>query len=470
MLSARFAVFLPTQKNDPELYPYRRGLHFAFFNALNWQVATGTPSVLFMAYLGADSFQTGLVYGWTLLLTPVQVFATLLLPRMGFKRLTLAGWGARSWFLLVPLALALLAPGEGPAAPWMIGAMVAAMFFYSLSRSIGAAAITTWLQALVPAAVRGRYWASDQMMAGVAAVGTLVVTAALFAVLPAKWAFFAQYAISITGAFFAVRCLRTLPDIEHPTVMSLAKIRADTPRHLFGSGPFRTYLWLAIFFYVVATPLAPFGAFFLRSTLGLSVSAIMGYTMLQYCGTIAGNWFMRSRIDRTGAKPFFRASFFTFGVIAAGWLVCLRWTSAATLLMPVIFFLLGAATGVFTAANVSYLAKILPEDDRALPVSLHGAITAFLGGLSPAIWGLFLKETGGASVAISPAAFQVFFLVTLAGLLVLVFLANRIEERAGHVDPLLEGSWVLRPFRAMTFLVNFVEKPAAKRDDAGPPR
>jgi hypothetical protein len=110
-------VLLPTQKNDPELYPYRRGLHFAFFNALNWQVATGTPSVVFMAYLGADSFQTGLVYGWTLLLTPVQVFATLLLPRLGFKKLTLAGWGARSWFLLVPLALAATPPRTPPCHP-----------------------------------------------------------------------------------------------------------------------------------------------------------------------------------------------------------------------------------------------------------------------------------------------------------------------------------------------------------------
>lgn len=461
-------MFLPTQKNDPELYPYRRGLHFAFFNALNWQVATGTPSVLFMAYLGADSFQTGLVYGWTLLLTPVQVLATLLLPRLGFKRLTLAGWGARSWFLLVPLALALVAPEEP--VPWMVHAMVAAMFFYSLSRSVGAAAITTWLQALVPAGVRGRYWASDQIMAGAAAVGTLAVTAALFALLPAKWAFFAQYAISITGAWMAVRCLRTLPDIARPTVMSVAKIRADTPRHLFGAGPYRAYLGLAIFYYLVVTPLSPFGAFFLRSTLGLSVSAIMSYTMLQYCGTIAGNWFMRSRIDRTGAKPFFRASFVTFGVIATGWLVCLRWTAAAAPLMPAIYFLLGAAGGVFTAANVSYLAKILPEHDRALPVSLHGAITAFLGGLSPAIWGLFLKESHGDSVAISPAAFQVFFLVTLAGVLALVLLVNRLEERAGHVDPLLEGSWLLRPFRAMTFLVSLVEKPAGKRADEPPQR
>lgn len=458
-------MFLPTQKNDPELYPYRRGLHFAFFNALNWQVATGTPSVLFMAYLGADSFQTGLVYGWTLLLTPVQVFATLLLPRMGFKRLTLAGWGARSWFLLVPLALTLLAPEDGPAAPWMIAAMVVAMFFYSLSRSIGAAAITTWLQALVPEQIRGRYWASDQIMAGIAAVGTLVVTAVLFALLPAKWAFFAQYAISITGAVFALRCLRTLPDIERPTVMSLAKIRADTPRHLFSPGAFRTYLWLAIAYYVIITPLSPFGAYYLKAAGGLTVSAIMGFTMLQYCGTIAGNWFMRSRIDRTGAKPFFRGSFFVFALVALGWLACLRWPGVTAWTMPGLYFLLGVASGVFTAANVSYLAKILPEHDRALPVSLHGALTAFLGGVSPAVWGLFLKGDEATGAAVSPGALQGFFVVTLVASLGLMLAANRMEERAGHVDPLLEGSWLLRPFRAMTFLINLAERPAARRDD-----
>ncbi len=456
-------------KNDPELHPYRRGLHFAFYNALNWQVATGTPSVLFMAYLGADSFQTGLVYGWTLLLTPVQVFATMLLPSMGFKRLTLAGWGARSWFLIVPLLLALAATPGAPV-PWMIHAMVVAMFFYSLSRSVGAAAITTWMQALVPEKIRGRYWASDQIMAGTAAVGVLLVSSVLFAILPAKWAFFAQYAISMAGAYLALRCLRTFPDIERPRIMSFAKIRAETPRHLFAPSAFRTYLWLAILYFIVTTPIVPFGAYFLKNSAHLGVSAIMGLTILQYVGTIAGNWFMRSRIDQTGAKPFFRLSFVLFSVIAAGWLHCLRMPGAAGWVMPGLFFLLGAASGMFTAANVSYLAKIIPENDRALPVSLHGALTAFLGGLSPALWGLFLKPADGAAVAISPLAFQIFFLVTLLGVLALVLMVSRIEERAGHVDPLLEGGWLLRPFRAMTNLINLVELPRRDRsDDDAPP-
>lgn len=449
-------MFVPTEKNDRELYPYRNGLYFAFFNALNWQVATGAPTVLFMEYLGANSFQTGLVYGWTLLLTPVQVFATLLLPRLGFKRLTLAGWGARSWFLLVPLVLALIASHTSK--PWMIYAMIAAMFFYSLSRSMGAAAITTWLQALVPMKVRGRYWASDQIMGGIAAVGTLAVCAGMFALLPARWAFFGQYVISISGAYLALRCLKTLPDIERPVVMGWQKIKIDTPRHLFNRSAFRPYLWVAVLFYIVTTPIAPFGAYFLKATAGFSVVNIMLYTMLQYGGVIIGNWYMRSRLDRMGAKPFFRLTFCLFALIALGWLACLRWTTLTFWLMPVLFVLLGAGTGIFTAANISYLTSILPEKDRALPVSLHGALTWFLGGLSPVAWGLYLKSSGPAP-ALDLHAFQWFFVITLGGMLVLVALVNVLEENEGQVTPFLLGSWFLGPFRAMGSLINLTEPP-----------
>lgn len=437
-------------QRDPALRPYRQGLYFAFFNAMNWQVATATPTVLFMAYLGADSFQTGLVYGWPLLLTPVQVLATVLLPRLGFKRLTMAGWGARSWFLLVPLALACLSPHG--TSPWMIYAMVAAMFCYSMSRSVGAAAITTWLQGLVPAKVRGRYWSTDQIMSGIASVATLALCAAMFLWLPPSAAYAVLYVYSITGAWLALRCLRTLPDIDRPEVMSLATIRAEMPRHMFNPGPFRFYLWLAVLYYVVYAPLVPFMAYYLKVEAGVPAAAIMGYTVVQYAGVITGNWFMRSRIDRLGSKPFLRLSFVLLGLIAGAWLGGLHGHPALAWLLPAIYFMLGASTGMFTAANVSYLAKILPEEERALPVALHGALTYFLGGLAPMAWGLILKGGGGAP-SINLTAFNGFFAFTLVGAGLLVVLVRRLAETTGHVDPLLEGDWLFRPFRVVGSLV-----------------
>jgi MFS family permease len=303
-------------------------------------------------------------------------------------------------------------------------------------------------------------------MGGTASVGTLVLCAACFAWLPQSWAFSVLYAFSIMGAWFALRCLRALPDIARPTVMSLATIRADTPRHVFGAGPFRPYLWLAVLYFIVTTPLVPFAAYYLKTAAGIPPASIMGYTILQYGGVIGGNWFMRSRIDRTGAKPFFRLTFMLFALIAAGWLACLHWTAVTPWLMPVLYVMLGAATGMFTAANVSYLAKILPEAERALPVSLHGAISYFIGGLAPVAWGLVLKG-GGAVPSVSLPAFQWFFVVTLTGALVLIVLVNRLKEKAGHVDPLLEGGWLLRPFRTVSYLIKLAEpgRPADRPRD-----
>ncbi len=446
-------------KSDPELRPYRHGLYFAFFNALNWQVGAGTPTVLFMEYLGANAFEVGLVFAWTYLLTPVQVLSTALLPRLGFKRLTMAGWGARGWFLFVPLVLCFLV--EGVRVPWAIGAMAGAMFFYSLSRAVGAAAITTWLYALVPAEVRGRYWSTDQIMAGSAAVGSLALCSALFAVLQPSAAFFVQYLIAITGAMVAWYALNKLPDIEKPRTLPLSQVLARSPRLMSSPGLFRSYLWLSTLFYLLSTPLAPFFAYYLKTTAGFTAAHIMLYTMLHYVGVILANGYMRSRMDRIGAKPFLRLSFSIYGLLAAGWWLLLHWPGALHWALPGLYLLMGAGAGCFISANLNYLAKIVPDEDRALPVALHSALIAFVGGFSPVLWGLVLRgDTPAPSVDLN--VFQVFFAVTLLGCIGLVIWTNRLVEKAGHVEPLLEGGWMMLPFRAVTYLINLIEWPPRK--------
>ena len=458
-------MLFPTKKRDPELYPHRHGLQFSFFNALNWQVAIGTPTILFMQQLGADSFQVGLVFAWTFLLTPVQVLATAFLPHVGFKRLTLAGWSARAWCLLVPIGLAIMAPRE--TVPWMIHAMIVAMFLYSLSRAIGTSALNTWFYQLVPTAIRGRYWATDQILSGVAIVGSLILYAFLFSVLPPYTAFVVQYLIAIGGAWMANREISILPDVERPKMLSLEKIVTETPRLILEPSVFRTYLWLSVPLFVTITPIAPFAAFYLKVTANVSSAYVMLLTMLTYFGLIAANWFMRSRMDRIGAKPFFRVSYLAFGVIAAGWLVFLYSQGRWLIMLPVIYLLQGVASGCWTSANLSYLAKILPEHERALPVSIHGAVITFLGGCSPVVWGLFMKAPGDLP-NINVPVFAAFFVVLMVSSLILLTQLRRLPEKTGAVEPLLQGSWLLRPFRGVANLINLIEWPSDKSDPDSP--
>ena len=453
-------MLFPTQQRDPELYPFRHGLYFAFFHALNWQVAIGTPTVLFMQQLGANSLEVGLTFSWTFLLTPVQVVATTFLPQLGYKRLTMAGWSLRGWCLIVPILLAILAPSNP--VPWMIYAMIVATFVYSFVRAVGTSSLTTWFYQLIPESIRGRYWATDQMTSGIAIVGSLLLYATLFTVLPMYHAFIVLYTIAIAGAWIAHRQLTVLPDVERPKLISLEKIVTETPRLMTERSVFRTYLWMSVPLFAAITPISPFAAYYLKTSAGITSAQVILLTMLTYFGLITANWYMRAHMDRVGAKPFFRLSYLVHGFIALAWIGFLYTGGRWLVMLPILYFLQGIASGCWTSANLSYLAKIVPEKERALPVSIHGAVITFIGGCTPVLWGLFLKVPGERP-AVNVLVFELFFASLVIVCLVLLFLLKRLPEKTGVGASLPHGSWSLRPFRSVASLINLVERPAAKK-------
>jgi hypothetical protein len=450
------ASLFPTAKTDPELAPFRPGLVFAFFNALAWQIGIGTPMVLFAEQLGATPFEVGLAYSFVFVLTPVQIVSTALLPRYGFKALMLGGWRTRSFFLGVPAILAVLALGGEQ--PWMVRALVGSVFFFCLFRSIGAASGTSWFYAILPDSVRGRYFASDQFVSAVAGVGTLLASAALFALLPVYPALLVQYAIALIGSTVSYYSLKKLPDAERPTSISLRTVLRDTPRHLFTRSTFRAYVWLAVACAILSTPIPPFSAYYLKVGPNFSTGQIMLFEVLRYVGVMAAAWVIRRRIDATGARPFFLLALGTYTVVGGYWWCFLENGFGGVPGIMVAYFLLGLGAATWNIANLNYLPQIISAEERTLAVSVHGAVTACIGGLSPVIWGIFLKSGDGAARGINPDVFQWFFVSVVVGAIVIsMFLGRLPEEKGQPVDPILIGNAILRPFRAMTYLVNLVE-------------
>lgn len=450
------ASLFPTAKTDPELAPFRPGLVFAFFNALAWQIGIGTPMVLFAEQLGATPFEVGLAYSFVFVLTPVQIVSTALLPRFGFKALMLGGWRTRSFFLGVPAILAVLAMyGEKS---WMVQALVGSVFCFCLFRSIGAASGTSWFYAILPESVRGRYFASDQFVSAVAGVGTLLVSAALFALLPVYPALLVQYAIALLGSTVSYYSLKKLPDAERPASISLRTVLRDTPRHLFARSTFRTYVWLAVGCAILATPIPPFSAYYLKVGPKFSTGQIMLFEVLRYLGVMVAAWVIRRRIDATGARPFFLLALGIYAAIGAYWWFFLENGFGGIPGIMAAYFFLGLGVATWNIANLNYLPQIISSEERTLAVSVHGAVTACIGGLSPVIWGIFLKGGDGAARGINPDVFQWFFVSVIAGaILISTFLGRLPEEKGQPVDPILIGNAILRPFRAMTYLVNLVE-------------
>lgn len=454
----------PTAKTDPELVPFRPALVFAFFNALAWQIGIGTPMVLFAEQLGATPFQVGLAYSFVFVLTPIQIVSTILLPKYGFKAVMLGGWRTRSFFLSVPLVLAIVALRVGEQS-WMVQALVWSVFFFCFFRSIGAASGVSWFYAILPESVRGRYFASDQFLSAVAGVGTLLTCAALFALLPVYVALLIQYFVALAGSTVSYYALKRLPDAERPASMSLASVVRDTPRHLFAPSLFRQYVWLAVIYAVISTPIPPFAAYYLKVIPQLSSGEIMLFEVLRYSGVMTAAWLIRKRIDRSGAKPFFLLALGLHIVVATYWWMFLENGLGGRAGVSIAYFLLGLAAATWGLANLSYLPKTMALEERTLTVAIHGAVTACLGGLSPVLWGLFLKTGDGAARAMDVQVFQWFFVSVAAGSLLLLGLMTRLREDMGvPVQPLQIGSAVLRPFRAVTYLANLVDVRQLKRE------
>jgi hypothetical protein len=379
-------------------------------------------------------------------------------------------------FLAVPAVLAVLVPLLG-VREWMASALVGSVFWFCFFRSIGAAAIIPWLYSILPVQARGRYFGNDQFISGIAGVGTLIACAALFAALPIYTALLLQYGIALIGSVFSYYALKQLPDAPNPTAISLRSVIRDTPRHMFRPSPFRRYLWLAVWYGVISTPIPPFLAYYLKVVPQLSAGQIMAFEVMRYAGVMVAAGLIRKRIDTAGAKPFFLLTMVLYLFIAVFWWVFLQGQAQTLVGVYVAYFVLGLAAACWTIANLNYLPKVIAPEDRTLVVSIQGAVTACLGGIAPIVWGFYLRTTEGGRQGIDTEVFQVFFVTVLVSVVVLSSLMARlVEDKTAPVQPLVIGNAILRPFRAATYLVNLIDlpKPAKPAEPQGadikPPR
>jgi hypothetical protein len=179
-------------------------------------------------------------------------------------------------------------------------------------------------------------------------------------------------------------------------------------------------------------------------------------------------WTIRRRIDVTGAKPFFLLALGLYVVVAAYWWLFLRNGLGGIGGVFAVYFLTGLAAATWAISNLNFLPKILGEEERTLTVAIHGAVTAFIGGFSPILWGHFLKH-GDAARGFDVGVFQWFFVSVAVGALLLSPLIARLPEEKGHsVEPILIGNAILNPFRAVTYLVNLIDLRSVGREPAKP--
>jgi hypothetical protein len=458
-------------RDDPALAHLPSCLRFSAFNTATWQIAVGTPLVLFAEQLGATAGQVGLLTSLVLLLTPLQVLSTVLLPRLGYRRLMLSGWGLRSLLLFVPVVLAALAWGRGERA-WMADVLVAAIFLFCFFRSIGMAALLPWFYAIIPPAVRGRYFARESVLIGVASVGVLVLCTASYACLPAYPALMVQYAAAMAGSVVSWLALRRLPPGPTPAAASLRSVLAGTPLLFLVPSEFRRYLLISLVYWAVATPVPVFVAYYLKSQAGYASAWIMALELVRYVGMVAAARFIGQKIDRAGARPYLLAALVLYLGVAAFWLLRLHGHLDSGLGVAAAYLAYGLANTGWAVGNSHYLPKVATGADHTLRLAVYGAATALAGGVATLAWGWALRSSGGGA-GIDRGGFEALFGGLLLGAgLTSWLLSRRPEPGADAAEPLIVHNTLLRPWQAVVYLSTLGETvpsvPEAQSDRSAP--
>ena len=438
-------------EQPPSLAPYADLLKFGFFNATTWMIGLGTPLVLLAGQLGASSFEVGLAYAFVFLLLPVQILATSTLPRFGYKRQVMFGWATRGVFLLIPLGIAWMAPTEP--ARWMVYALVASAFFFSLFRSMGSCGVMPLIYSTLPERVRGRYFSTDQAITGLSGILTLLFCSLLFRYLPIYQAFFWQYLYAIAGVFFTVFYLSRVKDPPKPKETSLKAILSETPVICLRRSAFRQYLVFMIASSLMGTAFVPLKAYYLKIEANVPADLILVYTAIQYAGAILGTLLMRNRIDRIGVKPVFRISLTLSVLISVFWYFLVTGHARLLHLLPLAYFLFGVSASQWITAHLKYLPRVCNDERQALHVSVHSAVIGLIGGLAPIIWGYLVKLPGGQAGVLTDR-FALYFVGLAALQIGLLAYTPRLTSEHSERPAIQTNAGLLRPFRYFGQLIN----------------
>lgn len=370
---------------------------FSFFNAVTFQIVLGAPVILYAKSLGASSLVLGTIASLTPLLSILQLVAARFLHRTGYRRFALAGWGARTAFVLLLTAVPVL---PGLAAETRLMLVAAALFCFNLLRGFAAGAWLPWLTALVPEDVRGRFLSRDNAFMHFGCLAALLVSAWVMTGTVEAVEYTGVFAIGLLSAVISLWFIGRIPDAQSPE----ERQHSGTPvpwRAMLRYPPFARLLWFTTFYMVVIGSLGVFTVEFLVQRERYAEGTILMLGALSFVGALVGLWWAGPRLDATGSKVWLGRALSLFIVVIAGWLlVAVRAQPAAPWLVGLLNFTGGLAGAVFGVANTRIVMGSVPVMGRNHFFALFTVVSSLGLGAAPVLWGAVLDALRSGDVTV----------------------------------------------------------------------
>lgn len=364
---------------------------FSLFNAMSWQITLGSPAILYAKSLGASATVLGVIASLSPLLVILQIPAANLLPKYGYRRFILAGWGSRTICIfglaVVPLLVFLDMQTR-------LVLVLLLLFGFNLLRGMASGAWLPWISQIIPERMRGRFLSRDQMFAQAGCLLSLIMATITLGENPVGWRFSLVFLFSAVGATMSLWFIRQVPDVTAPEQLRASGLRVPW----LEMAKYRPFLRLTLFnlLYVIAIGgIGVFSIAYLRGEAHYPERWIVGLSTLAVIGAIVTLQVTARAIDRIGSRPIL------LGCMTGFVMILLTWFSTASGILKCsvgLVMLLNLATGIvavnYAVANNRLAMVIVPRMGSNHFFAIFTVTTNMVAGLSPICWGLMLDGIG----------------------------------------------------------------------------
>lgn len=430
-------------------------LCFQGANAVNFTIALGVPMILLARRLGANEVQQGLLLSLPPFLVALQLPAAAFARRLGYRRLMLAGWSARSLLLLFVAPLPLLT-GHLPSIV-LIWVFMGLQLAFNALRGFASGAWLPWMARLIPLEVRGRYLGLESTIINVMVFVTMIGAGLFLGSNAPAWRYTVLFLAACAAGLISVRALAGVPDQAAP----------DAAR---GNGSSRAAWregWLVIrahrdlrattafvALYNFAVSAAPgFIVLFMRTELGFGDRAVLLVSATATLGSLLAARATGHLTDRFGSRPILRLAGLGQALILLGWTV-LAWRPqwGGVTVVTLAQSLLGVCGTAYAISQLRLILATCPAARLTSALAANQVIISFAGGASPVLAGLAMRSLRTLP-GINPYA--LLFGVALALLLAAHLLLSAVREaRSTPATVVLVRTfwhWPLRVLASMRF-------------------
>lgn len=420
------------------------------FAAIFSNIAGGVLLSNFLVQLDAGAIAFGMLSSIPMLANLLQPWGARLSERTNSRqRYSLVIYGiSRLLWLLLAVGI-VIASWQKINSNWLIVWTLTILFISHVLGALGSASWMSWLAAIVPRQLRGRYFGLRNSAASL----TILITVPLLGLLVSHWpgGSFQGYGVVLTvgvgTGLLSLGCQFFMSDVN-PQLQQKSN-RSSQSTNLdsepIDSNPLRDRNFLIFLLYFglwmfAVNVSAPFLNLYLLDTLDLDVSWVTCYSALMSGAHLLMMLLWGRLADRIGNRPLL----FVIGILAS--LLPLLWLGTNVnpisiwLWLPLLHLLRGGTWAALDLCSQNIQLEIAPKFQQSTYFAIAAAIAGVSGTLGTTLGGFLAQwsNLGGLSGLFILSTF-----LRLTALIPLIFL----QERRGQSLRQMIGVFMLRDFK-----------------------